>query len=143
MRPEKREAILVILHLLHRDIPSLHGVALGAIRAHLAAMNIGMAIGAVLADIREYRLNVARDAFHFFVHPAQGIAGFVVIEFRNSAYRTPGRCGVAVLARNGQRTMRIARGFLLSVAAWRDGVHQRPRRARVREGQEHPECELE
>lgn len=70
MSPKKREPILVILHLLHRDIPTLHGVALGAIRAHLPAMNIGVAISAVFAHVGEGRLGVALDAFHFFVHPA-------------------------------------------------------------------------
>lgn len=101
MRAQKRKAVLVILHLLYRDIPSLHGVTLCAIGAHLAAMNIGVAIGAILADVCKDRLDMALDAAHFLVHPTQRIAGLVVIKFRNRAYGTPSRRGVAVLAGNG------------------------------------------
>jgi hypothetical protein len=59
MRAEKREAILVIPHLLHRDVPTLDGVALRAIRTHLPAVNVRVTVRAVLPDIRENRLRMA------------------------------------------------------------------------------------
>lgn len=34
VRSEQRETILVILHLLHGNLPSLHGVAIRAVRTH-------------------------------------------------------------------------------------------------------------
>lgn len=143
MCAEKGEAVLVILHLLHRDIPTLNGVALRAIRSHLAAVNIRVAVGTVTADVRENWLNVTLDAFHFFVHAAQGIARFVVIEFRDSAYWAPSGSGVAVLARNGKGTMRVASGLFLRISGGMDRRRHHPHWARVGEGQEHPECKLE
>jgi len=80
VRTEKREAILVILHLLDGNIPALYSVALLAIRAHLAAVNVSVAVRAILAHIREDRLGMAVDALHLFVHAPQRVAGLVVIE---------------------------------------------------------------
>ena len=100
MRTQKREAVHVILHLLYGNIPALDGVALLAVRAHLPAMHISVAIGAILADIGENRLDVTGRALHLLVHSAQRIFRFVVIEFRNRAHRLPGRGGMAVFAWN-------------------------------------------
>ena len=113
---QKREAVLVILHLLNGNIPTLYGVTLCAVGTHLAAMNVGVAIGAILSDIGEDRLDVARDALHVFVHATQGIVGLVVIEFRNGADGSPTGGGVTVLAGDRQRTVRITGGFLLGSA---------------------------
>lgn len=125
---EKGEAVLVILHLLNGDVPAFNGVTLGAIWTHLAAMNIGVAIRAILADVGEYRLAMALRAFYVFVHAAEGIAGFVVIELRNSANGAPGCGGVAVFARDGERAMRTFRGLLLRVADVGGGMSRDPRR---------------
>ena len=54
MRTKQRKTILVILHLLRRDIPAPDRMALRAIRTHLAAMNIRVAVSAVLAGVGEY-----------------------------------------------------------------------------------------
>jgi len=116
MGPQKRETVLVILHLLHRDIPPLHGVALLAIRSHLPTMNIRVTIRAVLSHIREYRLYMALHALHFFVHSPQRIICLVVVEFRDSPDGTPTRRRVTVLARNCQRAVRAARCLFLGVA---------------------------
>jgi hypothetical protein len=110
---KKREAVLVVLHLLYSNVPALHGMALRAVRTHLAAVNIGMAIGAVFPDVAENRFGVALHAFHFFVHTAQGIAGFVVIELWNGSNGAPAGSGVAVFAGNTQRAVGISRGLFL------------------------------
>jgi len=81
MRPQQREPVLVILYLLHGDIPALHRVALRAIRAHLSLVHVGMAILAVLPHIRENRLHMALRALHFFVHAPQ--RGRVTVLTRN------------------------------------------------------------
>jgi hypothetical protein len=133
VRAQKREAILVILHLLNSDIPALHGVTLRAVRAHLAAVNISVAIGAIPADIGEDRFDVALRAFHFFVHSAQGIAGLAVVELGNGADRSPaGRC-VAVFTGNRERSVRIPRGLLLRNAG-RVGGRRRGSRRRAGRG---------
>ena len=113
---QEREAVLVIAHLLHRDIPTLHGMALRAVGAHLATMDVRVAIGAILTHVGEYGFYVALGALHFFVQAAEGIFRFVVIEFRNCADGAPACRGMTVFARNVQRTVRIPLAFLLGVA---------------------------
>ena len=120
-------------------------MALRAIGAHLAAMNIRVTIGAILADVREDGLHVALNAFHFFMQTAQGILRFIVIKLGNGADGTPTSGGVAVLAGNVERSMGIARGLVLSsrkcLSGARGGV--RSRQARNRNGKQSPKGELE
>ena len=54
----EREAVVVILDLLHRNIPSPHRVALLAVGSQLPPVNIGVAILAARADIAEHHLCV-------------------------------------------------------------------------------------
>ncbi len=105
---EKREAILVIPYLLNCNIPSLDGMAFGAVRAHLPLVNVGVAILAILTGVGEDRLRVALGALHFFVHPAERITGFIMVELGDSADGTPACGGMAVLARNSQEAVRTA-----------------------------------
>ena len=82
---EQRKPIEVILNRLIRDLPAKHRMAFGAVGAKLPTVNIGVAIGAVLANVRENGLCVASRAGYFFVHAAEWIARGVVIEFGNGA----------------------------------------------------------
>ena len=100
----------MLLHLLYGDLPSLDGVTLLAVGAQLAAVDVGVAVSAPGAHVREYGLGVALLAVDAFVHATQGKFRAVVIEFRNSSDRFPSRNGVAVLARNIQIAVRTARG---------------------------------
>src|SRR2546429_8777829 len=102
-------------NLLNGIVPTKNGVTLRAIRAHLALVNVGVAILAILPHIREYRFYVALCALHFLVHAAQRIVRFVVIEFGDRANGAPARSGVAVLARNRERSVRTTRAALLTV----------------------------
>ena len=121
----------MILHLLHRNIPALHGVALLAVRAHLPAMHVGMAVCTILAHIGEHRFDVTLRALHFLVHAAQRISGFVVIEFRNRTNWTPRRCGMTVLAWSGQCCpVRTPRRLLLGLLR-REGFVSRERICRA------------
>ena len=83
-------------------------------------MNICVAVRAILAHIREDRLNVAFGTFHFFMHPAQRVLCLVVLEFRNRPDREPSRCCVAVLAWDRKWAVRVASAVFLRLAA--DGV---------------------
>lgn len=114
VRSKEWEAILVVLQLLRGSIPALHGVTLRAVGPKLPAMNVGVAIGAILTNIGENRLYVAESASHLFVHAAQWIFGFAVIELWDGADGPPAGSGVAVLAGNGERAMGIARGLILA-----------------------------
>ena len=98
----QREPIIVLLHVLDRDLPSPYRVALFAVRAQLALVNVGVTILAALTDIRENHFHVTRGASHGSVHATQRIARLIMIEFRNSADWLPATRGVAVLAGNSQ-----------------------------------------
>ena len=71
MRPSEREAVVMLLNLLDRNLPASNGVALLAAGPQLAPVNIRVAILAALADIGEDGLNVALSARHRGVHTAQ------------------------------------------------------------------------
>ncbi len=145
MSAKQWKPILVIFDLLRGQFPTLHGVALSAIRAHLTAMDIRVTVRAVLAHVGKNRLNVALNAFHFFMQTAQGILRFIVIKLGNGANGAPAGRGVAVLAGNVDRAMRIARSLVLSsrkcLSGARGGV--RSGQARNRNSKQSPKGELE
>jgi hypothetical protein len=99
--------------LLNGIVPTENRVALRAVRAHFPLVNIGVAILTILANVREYRFYVALRAFNFLVHAAQRILCFVVIKFRDGADGAPASGGVAVLAGNGERSVRTTSGLSL------------------------------
>lgn len=113
---QQRKPVLMIANLLHGDVPALHSVALRAVRPHLAAVDVRVAIRAVLSDVGEYRLCVTLRALHFFVHSAQGVFRLVVIEFGNGTDRAPACRRMTVFTRDVQWPMGIPLGFLLSGA---------------------------
>ena len=153
VRTEQRESIQVIFNLLDGDAPALNGVALRAVRTHLVTVHVfvGMAVDAILADVCKYRLDMALRALDLFVHSAQGVFGFVVIEFRNGTYRFPTRRGMTVFAGYGQGTMRATRRPFLRLSTCgllSACVGSRSRRAGIpgiagRKGENCPESELE
>jgi len=108
VRSSQRKAVIMLLHLLDGDVPSAHGVALLAVGAELAFVNIGVAILAALPHIGENHLHVTLGAGHRLVHAAQGIAGVIVIELGDGANGTPRGGGVAILARDVQIAVRTA-----------------------------------
>jgi hypothetical protein len=119
MRSGQRKPVVVLLNVFDRDLPSADGVALLAVGAQLALMNVGVAILAALSDIAENHFDVTLRAGHGSVHAAQGVACPIVIKFGNSADRLPSAGGMAVLTRHVQtpvRTVRAARGLCLHAA---------------------------
>lgn len=130
VRSQQRKAVLVIPHLLHGNIPSLHRVAIRTVSAHFSLVNIRVAVLAILPHIRKNRFHMALRALHLFVHAPQRILGFVVIELGNGLDGSPGRSRVAVFARNRQRPVRTSSGSALtlrkaSTACWQRN-HQHP-----------------
>jgi len=143
---EERKSILVFFYLLRSDGPTLDGVALGTIGAHLAAVNVAgfVAVRAIFSNVREDGLDVALDALNFFVHAAEGIIGFVVIEFRDRANGAPTCGSVTVLTGDCEGAVRIAGGLVLRIArciqsgrgSVRSGI-------RTRKHKQSPKSELE
>lgn len=99
MCPDQRKPILVIPDSVQRDLPAPNGVALLAVGAHLAAMQVGVAVRALLADIGEDEAGMARRAVQLLMHAAQRIAGLIVVELGDRADWLPTRVGMAVFAR--------------------------------------------
>ena len=108
VRSRQREAIIVLLDLLHRDLPSPNRVALFAVRTQLPLMNVGVAILAALSHIREDWFHVALYATHSLMHSAQWVARLIVIKFGHCADWPPRACGVAVLAWHRQISVRAS-----------------------------------
>jgi hypothetical protein len=99
VRSEQREPVEMLFYQLGRYSPSLHGVAPGAIGAELTAMNVGVAVRAVLADIGKDRARVALGAVDLLMHSAYRKSRAVVIELRDGADGRPTGVGVTVFAR--------------------------------------------
>ena len=130
VRPQQREAVLVIFQLLHGHVPALHGVALRAVRAHLCLVHVGVAVFTIPPHVSENRLDMALRALHFFVHTAQGILGLVVVEFGNCADGAPSGGRVAVFAGDRQRAVRASSALPLrqgnGSVGWLPGKKQEP-----------------
>ena len=108
MRAEQRESVEVLLNRLDRDLPSEDSMALGAVLAELSAMNVGVTIGAVLANVGEYRFGVAARAGYFFVHAAKRVTRGVVVEFWNGPNGDPTGVGVAIFTGNVEWAVRTS-----------------------------------
>jgi hypothetical protein len=88
----------MLLDRLNRYVPAQDRVALGAVGPVLAAMNIRVAVCAILAHLGKDRFGVALCAIHFFVHPPERISSAVVVELRNGANGAPTGAGVTIFA---------------------------------------------
>jgi len=109
VRAEQREPVGVALNLFDRNLPSVDGVTLFAIGPKLALVNVGMTVGAFLADVGEDRLNVALSASDVLMHAAERVAGLAVIKLGNVADGFPSTLCVAILTGDIQRAMRAPR----------------------------------
>ncbi len=110
MGPNQRKAVLVLLYVLDRNLPAFHRVASFALRSHLSAMDVGMAVRAFLPDIGKYKFYVALCARDFGMHSAQRVRSLAVIEIWYGTDRLPAHAGMAALAGNIERAVGTARG---------------------------------
>ena len=124
MRSHQGEAILVVLDRLQGNRPAAHVVTTLAVGAHLAAMDVGMTVSASCAGVGEHHLGMASGARYTLVRSDQGIAGLVVIEFRNGSYRFPADRGMAVLTGDLQSAMRAPRGGIILPLSQSGGCRQ-------------------
>ena len=118
---DQRESVVVLARLLDGHAPALHGMTLLAIAAELPPVNIGVTGCALFADVLEDRVDVAGRACDTFMHAQQRPFGLrIVIKFRPRPNRLPCVGGVATLAGDLQRAMRI-RGAAGGRRSWRLG----------------------
>ena len=107
----QREAIVVLLNVLDGNLPATNRMALFAIRAHLALMNVGMAVLAALPDVGEDHLYVTRRTGHGTMHTAQRIVRLIVVELGNRTDRLPAIRRVTVLTRHRETAVRTTSSF--------------------------------
>ena len=84
-------------------------MALLTLRAHLATMNVGVAVGALVTYISENRARVTLGTGNTLMHTSQWKVRAGVIELGNVADRLPTGKSVAILARDVQWSMGTAR----------------------------------
>ena len=106
MGPEQRKTVLVLVDLLHGNLPAFHTVTLLTICPELALVDVCVATGAVVADVGEYRSYVALRAADPLMHAPQGKPGLVMVELGYAADRLPAAQRVAILARDVERAVR-------------------------------------
>ena len=105
----------MLLDRLDRHLPPENRVALGAPAAELGAVNVGVTISAVLANVGENRLCMASRAGYFFVHAPKRVSRGVVFEFGNGANGSPACVAVAIFAGNGKGTVRTSARLPLGI----------------------------
>ncbi len=108
VRAEQRKSVKVLLHRLGRYPPAENRVALGAVGAELAAVNVSVTIGAILSNVSENRSGVASRASDLFVHATKRVPRGVVIELGNGANGGPACVCVAIFTGKSEGTMRTS-----------------------------------
>ena len=111
----------MILHLLHGNVPALHGMTLRTVCSHLALVDVCVAVLAILPHIGENGLYVALRTSHFFVHAAQRIVCLVVVKFGVGANGSPSSGRMTILARDRQSPVRTSSGLPLRRLRWSNG----------------------
>ncbi len=107
VRADERKAVLMIFDIIDRHLPALDRVAVLAVGAELAHVNVSVTVSAVRTDIGKYQRCVAFRAAYLLMHSTQRILGLVVIEFGQRPDRLPACIGVTVLAVGDRGTVRV------------------------------------
>ena len=111
----------MILDRAGGSLPSTDAMALLAIAAELAAVDIRVTVRACRGSVGKKELDVTLPAIHRNMKTPEGVPGLIVIELRSRANGTPaGRC-VTICAGNPQRAVRTLRAASHSLAMDRPG----------------------
>ena len=103
MGAQQRKAVVVLLDRRDGDIPTANRMALLAVGAELAPVQIGVAIPAATGRVRKHQAYMTTLAGHILVQALQRKTGLpVMIELQLPAERFPRRRRVAVFAGNFQ-----------------------------------------
>jgi hypothetical protein len=109
VRAREREPVHVLIDLGNGDLPPADSMAILAGGAHAAAVDIGMAAGAPVANIREHHFGMAAGTGDAFMQAAQGEMRLAVVKLGHGPDRLPAIDGVAVLTGKIQVAMGAAR----------------------------------
>ena len=97
----------MLIDVVDRNLPAIDSMAEIALRAVFSAVQVGVTILALPADVGEHGIDMTLLAEHLGVQAAQGIARFVVIELGTLANGHPSHRRMAILARGLQRAVRV------------------------------------
>jgi hypothetical protein len=100
VRANQRKAILVFIDVVDGNLPPSIPVARIALRGVSAAMDVGVAVLALVVRPGENQVSVAIGATDLRVHTAQSKSCFAVVKLRDGTDGFPSLRGVAVLAGN-------------------------------------------
>lgn len=106
---DQRKAILVLIDVVDGDLPAIGVVAQFAFSPIFAAMQIGMAILALVGSIGEIEIGMTVAASDSRVPSAQGEAGLRMVELDRVLDHLPIRRRMAVDARRIEFAMRALR----------------------------------
>ncbi len=106
MRPNQREAVLMLIDVVDRDLPSDVAMAEIALGGILSAVDIRVAVLTLIADFREHEVTVAILATNALVHSTQRETGLAMFELQNVTKRLPTLRSMAILAGYLQCTVR-------------------------------------
>ena len=110
MRTDQRETILMLVDVVHRHCPAVRVVTQVALGTVTAPMDVSVAILALLASIRENRIDVALLTRNLCVQTPQRKCRLAMIKFGLRTQRQPSFAGMAVFTRYLQRPMGISVG---------------------------------
>jgi hypothetical protein len=105
VRPKEGKAILMLSYRLHRYTPAANRVAGIALAAELPFVNVGVAVGALRADVAEDQFGVTTTAADRHMESAEWKAGFHMVKVGDRPDRFPAGRSVTVLAGDGQRAV--------------------------------------
>ena len=112
VRPDQREAILMLIDVVDGDLPPGVAVARVTLRGIPTPVNIGVAVLALVVRLGENQVGMTIRAADFRVQSAQRKACLAVIKLGNRSNRRPPLRRVAILARDVQLSV-WAVGLLL------------------------------
>jgi hypothetical protein len=98
VRTDQREPVLMFVDVVNGDLPTVHAMTDVALRPIFAAVQVGMAILALLANVAEDGIKMAFLAGYVDVHAAERIGRLVVIKLRVLANRHPSCRRMTILA---------------------------------------------
>lgn len=106
MRPDEREAVLMLIDVVDRHLPSGVAVAQITLGSIFSPMDIRVAVLTLISDFGEHQVGMTILTTNALVHPTQSEASLAMIELKNATKRFPTLRSMAILAGCLQYTVR-------------------------------------
>src|SRR5882757_3212900 len=103
---DQRKAVLVFVDVVDRNLPTIRVVTKFAFGPIFPTMEIGVAVLTLIRSIGEVEISVAVPTCHSGMAPAKRKACLRMVELSLTSDRLPISCGMTVLARDVELSMR-------------------------------------